>query len=141
MYDYYLTEVLVDFCAGGGHLGLLIAYLNPEIAVCLIENKEESLDNAIKKVHDLDLHNVTLYQVSELKDAYPIHSISMVGFSDEDAGCSFVSNGVRLVAILNSSSYFSYISPISFKVPPTLCIFPDYYFEGNPSVWIYTASP
>lgn len=57
------VKVVTDFCAGGGHVGLLVAYLNPDVSVHLVENKEESLDNARQKVSDLDLHNVTMYQV------------------------------------------------------------------------------
>jgi len=56
--------LVVEFCAGGGHLGLLLAYLHPSISVHLIENKEESLDNAHQNMLTLGLTNITLYQVS-----------------------------------------------------------------------------
>ena len=39
-------NTLVDFCAGGGHLGLLLAHLLPDSTVHMVENKEESLARA-----------------------------------------------------------------------------------------------
>ena len=32
-------DVIVDFCSGGGHLAILLAYLLPEATVYLVENK------------------------------------------------------------------------------------------------------
>ncbi|XP_071088238.1 glutathione S-transferase C-terminal domain-containing protein-like [Haliotis cracherodii] len=55
-------DVIVDFCSGGGHLGLALAYLLPECKVYLIENKEESLMKAINRIEALKLKNVILYQ-------------------------------------------------------------------------------
>ena len=56
-------QVIVDFCAGGGHLGILLAYLLPDCQVLLIENKEESIRRALERVQKLQLKNITLYQV------------------------------------------------------------------------------
>jgi hypothetical protein len=39
-------DTVVDFCAGGGHLGLLLAHLLPAATVHMVENKEESLARA-----------------------------------------------------------------------------------------------
>ena len=39
-------DILVDFCSGGGHLGLLLAHLLPDTTVHMVENKEESLARA-----------------------------------------------------------------------------------------------
>lgn len=58
-----MSPVIVDFCSGGGHLGILIAYLFPKCIVKLVENKEESLDMAIKRITELKLKNVLLYKV------------------------------------------------------------------------------
>ena len=59
-----LTEgVVVDFCAGGGHVGLLVAHLHPSVTVHLVENKEESLANAAQRISTLNLSNVKLFQV------------------------------------------------------------------------------
>ena len=39
-------DTVVDFCAGGGHLGLLLSHLLPHSVVHMVENKEESLARA-----------------------------------------------------------------------------------------------
>ncbi|XP_012253742.2 glutathione S-transferase C-terminal domain-containing protein homolog [Athalia rosae] len=56
------ADVIVDFCSGGGHLGILIAYLLPKCKVILLENKEESLNRAKERVKKLKLSNVKFYQ-------------------------------------------------------------------------------
>lgn len=55
-------DVIVDFCSGAGHLGIVIAYLLPDCQVYMIDNKEESLTRANDRVKQLSLDNVTLYQ-------------------------------------------------------------------------------
>lgn len=55
-------DVIVDFCSGGGHLGILLAYLLPQCEFILLENKEESLSRAKKRVERLSLSNVKFYQ-------------------------------------------------------------------------------
>ncbi|XP_035827501.1 glutathione S-transferase C-terminal domain-containing protein [Aplysia californica] len=55
-------DIIVDFCSGGGHLGIVIAYLLPECQVYLVENKEESLLKACSRLEALNLSNVALYQ-------------------------------------------------------------------------------
>ncbi|CAI9734506.1 Hypothetical predicted protein [Octopus vulgaris] len=55
-------QTIVDFCSGGGHLGIIVASLIPYCKVFLIENKEESLLIAKSRVDKLQLNNVTLYQ-------------------------------------------------------------------------------
>lgn len=57
-------DVIVDFCSGGGHLGIVIAYLLPHCQVIMIDNKEESLSRAFYRVEALGLHNATLYQTN-----------------------------------------------------------------------------
>ncbi|KAL5012843.1 hypothetical protein ScPMuIL_011394 [Solemya velum] len=59
------SSVIVDFCSGGGHLGIITAYLLPRCHVYLIENKEESLMRAKCRVDKLKLTNVTLYQSNQ----------------------------------------------------------------------------
>jgi SAM-dependent methyltransferase len=53
---------IVDFCSGGGHLAILLAYLYPNVCVKLIENKEESLAYAIKRIESLKLKNCNVYK-------------------------------------------------------------------------------
>lgn len=53
---------IVDFCSGAGHLGILLAYLLPNCTIILLENKEESLFRAKKRIDNLNLKNVVLVQ-------------------------------------------------------------------------------
>lgn len=55
-------DKIVDFCAGGGHLGILLAFLLPNCQILLVENKKTSLDKAYKRVKSLKLANVYFYQ-------------------------------------------------------------------------------
>lgn len=56
------SYIIVDFCSGSGHLGLLIASLLPNCHVILVENKERSLKRASDRVDKMKLKNVTLVQ-------------------------------------------------------------------------------
>ena len=53
---------IVDFCSGGGHLAILLAYLMPHLEVYLVENKPESLERALKRVQQLQLKNCRFFQ-------------------------------------------------------------------------------
>ena len=53
---------IVDFCSGGGHLALLLAYLLPQSTIYLVENKPESLERAIKRSQGLRLDNCRFFQ-------------------------------------------------------------------------------
>lgn len=55
-------DVVVDFCSGGGHLGILLAYLLPRCHVIMVDNKEESVRHARSRVAQLKLTNVTIIQ-------------------------------------------------------------------------------
>jgi hypothetical protein len=55
-------DVIVDFCSGTGHLGLLIANLLPNCRIIILENKEESIKRAKQKSKTLRLSNVSFYQ-------------------------------------------------------------------------------
>lgn len=55
-------DLIVDFCSGSGHLGILIAYLLPKCTVILLENKEQSLIRARLRVHEMGLKNVYFFQ-------------------------------------------------------------------------------
>ena len=55
-------QVIVDFCSGGGHLAIVLAYLLPEAIVYLVENKQESLMRAVHRVQSLGLSNCRFYQ-------------------------------------------------------------------------------
>lgn len=53
---------IVDFCSGGGHLAILLAYLMPQSVIYLVENKPESLERAIERVQELKLSNCRFFQ-------------------------------------------------------------------------------
>ncbi|XP_039264733.2 glutathione S-transferase C-terminal domain-containing protein-like [Styela clava] len=53
---------IVDFCSGGGHVGIVLAHLLPNCKIILVENKEESLDRARARISALKLNNITIYQ-------------------------------------------------------------------------------
>ncbi|KAH8019688.1 hypothetical protein HPB51_021010 [Rhipicephalus microplus] len=53
---------IVDFCSGGGHVGIVLAYLLPECRIIMIENKEESMHRARERVKSLGLRNAVFYQ-------------------------------------------------------------------------------
>jgi len=55
-------DVIVDFCSGGGHLGIVLAHVLPQCSVIMIDNKEESVRQARLRVAQLKLSNVTLIQ-------------------------------------------------------------------------------
>lgn len=55
-------DTIVDFCSGSGHLGILIAFLLPHCTVIVLDNKEESLGRAKKRVASLNLKNIKICQ-------------------------------------------------------------------------------
>ncbi|KAK3877397.1 hypothetical protein Pcinc_017889 [Petrolisthes cinctipes] len=55
-------DIIVDFCAGGGHVGIVLAYRLPQCKVLLVENKEASLLRAKERVEALELKNVVFVQ-------------------------------------------------------------------------------
>ena len=55
-------SVIVDFCSGGGHLGILLAALLPSSTVILVENKEESLKRARQRAVSAHIQNLDFYQ-------------------------------------------------------------------------------
>ncbi|XP_075980144.1 glutathione S-transferase C-terminal domain-containing protein homolog [Anticarsia gemmatalis] len=55
-------DLIVDFCSGSGHLGILLAHLLPKCTVILLENKEQSLHRARLRVHEMGLKNVYFFQ-------------------------------------------------------------------------------
>ncbi|KAE8751611.1 hypothetical protein FOCC_FOCC001458 [Frankliniella occidentalis] len=55
-------HILVDFCSGSGHLGLLLAWVLPKCTVLLLENKDRSLQRAVNRIEKLGLDNIQLVQ-------------------------------------------------------------------------------
>ncbi|MBN3303131.1 GSTCD protein, partial [Amia calva] len=57
-------DTVVDFCSGGGHVGIVLAHTLPQCQVVLIENKEESLVRAKDRCAELGLHNIGFIQAN-----------------------------------------------------------------------------
>ncbi|RXN09127.1 glutathione S-transferase C-terminal domain-containing [Labeo rohita] len=57
-------HTVVDFCSGGGHVGIVLAYTLPKCQVILIENKEESLVRARDRSAQLGLTNIGFIQTN-----------------------------------------------------------------------------
>ncbi|XP_053559486.1 glutathione S-transferase C-terminal domain-containing protein [Bombina bombina] len=57
-------NIIVDFCSGGGHVGIVLAHMLPLCQVVLIENKEESLLRAKDRCNELGLNNVWFIQAN-----------------------------------------------------------------------------
>uniref|UniRef100_A0A2A4ISK8 GST C-terminal domain-containing protein n=1 Tax=Heliothis virescens TaxID=7102 RepID=A0A2A4ISK8_HELVI len=55
-------DVIVDFCCGSGHLGILLAHLLPRCAIILLDNKVQSLYRARDRVHKMRMKNVFFFQ-------------------------------------------------------------------------------
>lgn len=52
----------VEFGAGSGHLGLLIAHLRPDCRVTLVELKQHACDRARERIRSLELIDVRVFQ-------------------------------------------------------------------------------
>ncbi|NXI37464.1 GSTCD protein, partial [Galbula dea] len=57
-------DVIVDFCSGGGHVGIVLAHMMPSCQVVLIENKELSLVRAKERSDQLGLNNIWFIQAN-----------------------------------------------------------------------------
>ncbi|KAM8802899.1 glutathione S-transferase C-terminal domain-containing protein [Rhynchonycteris naso] len=55
---------IVDFCSGGGHVGIVLAHMLPLCRIILIENKELSLIRAKKRSDELGLCNIWFIQAN-----------------------------------------------------------------------------
>ncbi|XP_066488211.1 glutathione S-transferase C-terminal domain-containing protein [Tiliqua scincoides] len=57
-------DVIVDFCSGGGHVGIVLAHLLRSCQVILVENKELSLIRAKERSDELGLNNIWFIQAN-----------------------------------------------------------------------------
>ena len=55
-------DTIVDFCSGGGHLGIVLAHLLPRCRVVMVDNKEESVRQARLRLAQLSLPNALVVQ-------------------------------------------------------------------------------
>eukprot|EP01126_Amoeba_proteus_P044485 TRINITY_DN4944_c0_g2_i14.p2 TRINITY_DN4944_c0_g2~~TRINITY_DN4944_c0_g2_i14.p2 ORF type:complete len:222 (-),score=47.13 TRINITY_DN4944_c0_g2_i14:131-796(-) len=54
-------DVIVDFCCGGGHLAILLAYLYPKCKVIMVDKNDVSLAYAVSRIESLGLDNVSVF--------------------------------------------------------------------------------
>ncbi|XP_014260137.1 glutathione S-transferase C-terminal domain-containing protein homolog [Cimex lectularius] len=57
-------DVIVDFCSGSGHLGIMIAHFLPNSTIILLDNKENSLKRAKERINALKITNVYIIQAN-----------------------------------------------------------------------------
>ncbi|CAD5121496.1 DgyrCDS10000 [Dimorphilus gyrociliatus] len=62
-------QVIVDMCAGSGHLGLVLANLRPDCTIIVVESKEESIERCYNIREKLGLNNLKIYfsQLSHIR--------------------------------------------------------------------------
>ncbi|XP_031628657.1 glutathione S-transferase C-terminal domain-containing protein homolog [Contarinia nasturtii] len=57
-----IGDRIVDFCSGQGHLAIILAYKLPQCMVYMLDNKEEMIVRARKRVQRLNLTNIRFFQ-------------------------------------------------------------------------------
>ncbi|XP_044284304.1 glutathione S-transferase C-terminal domain-containing protein isoform X1 [Varanus komodoensis] len=57
-------DVIVDFCSGGGHVGIVLAHILSSCKIVLVENKELSLIRAKERSCELGLKNIWFIQAN-----------------------------------------------------------------------------
>lgn len=100
-------DTVVDFCGGGGHLSLVLAYLMPNIKVFLVDRNEVSLALATKRKNMLSLNNYFI----ERSDVYEWNGSSFqLGLAIHS--CGPLTDIIMEKCIKNNSSYI--IAPCCF---------------------------
>ncbi len=62
---------LVDFCAGGGHLGLVIAAARPDSRVYLVEKKKQHVEIARRRIEIIGLVRPRRRPLADRKSHFP----------------------------------------------------------------------
>eukprot|EP00597_Dinobryon_sp_UTEXLB2267_P009195 CAMPEP_0170086070 /NCGR_PEP_ID=MMETSP0019_2-20121128/20827_1 /TAXON_ID=98059 /ORGANISM="Dinobryon sp., Strain UTEXLB2267" /LENGTH=442 /DNA_ID=CAMNT_0010302911 /DNA_START=1067 /DNA_END=2395 /DNA_ORIENTATION=- len=70
------SSVCVEFCAGGGYLGLAVAALRPAVSVLLLDRNAISLKHAEARADRLGLHNVSILR-AELVETVNVNGPGM----------------------------------------------------------------
>lgn len=92
----------MEFCAGSGHLGLLIAYLRPTSHVTLVELRERGCNIARKRAEEANLTNVTVYFGSIQQ--YAMENIPFdIGFSLHS--CGMLSDWIQEICVAARARY------------------------------------
>ena len=65
---------LVDFCGGGGHVGLLLAFLFPDVEVICVDKNVRGLELGVQRAKDLSLSNYRTVEgeVMEFDEAFDV---------------------------------------------------------------------
>lgn len=93
--------LIVDFCSGSGHLGILLATLLPNCQVILVENKERSLQRARERIGKLNLKNIFMAQcnLNYFKAKFHIGtSLHACGVATDLVIQNCINNGAHFVA-------------------------------------------
>lgn len=97
-----LSGNCVEFCAGSGHLGLLVAYLRPSSHVTIVELRERGCNIAKKRAEEANLNNVTVYCGSIQQ--YAMEKIPFdLGFSLHS--CGMLSDWIQEICVSARASY------------------------------------
>uniref|UniRef100_A0A6Q2WWY7 Glutathione S-transferase C-terminal domain-containing protein n=1 Tax=Esox lucius TaxID=8010 RepID=A0A6Q2WWY7_ESOLU len=133
-------QTVVDFCSGGGHVGIVLAHALPDCEVILIENKEESLQRAEQRCAELGLTNIGLIQANLDYFTGPFHigvalhacgvATDMVMEQCVQAGAGFVVSPCCYGFIQNTLKFTfprskMFLETLSYKEHMILCRFAD----------------
>ncbi|XP_038056799.1 glutathione S-transferase C-terminal domain-containing protein-like [Patiria miniata] len=55
-------DVIVDFCSGGGHVGIVLAHCLPDCHIIMVESNEESMKRAEARIQGTRLNNISFCQ-------------------------------------------------------------------------------
>uniref|UniRef100_A0A667XR46 Glutathione S-transferase C-terminal domain-containing protein n=1 Tax=Myripristis murdjan TaxID=586833 RepID=A0A667XR46_9TELE len=131
---------VVDFCSGGGHVGIVLAHTLPDCQVILIENKEESLVRAKSRSAELGLANIGFIQANLDYFTGPFHigvalhacgvATDMVVEHCVQAGAAFVVSPCCYGFIQNTIKFSfprskKFQETLSYKEHMILCRFAD----------------
>ncbi|XP_071383393.1 glutathione S-transferase C-terminal domain-containing protein [Centroberyx affinis] len=131
---------VVDFCSGGGHVGIVLAHVLPDCQVILIENKEESLIRAKSRSAELGLANIGFIQANLDYFTGPFHigvalhacgvATDMVVEHCAQAGAAFVVSPCCYGFIQNTIKFTfprskRFQETLSYKEHMVLCRFAD----------------
>eukprot|EP00400_MALV-I_sp_L67-5_P001133 gene1133-669_t len=93
--------VAVDFCSGGGHLGLLLAACFPEIKVICLERNERNCDRIEERKVEGGLENVDVL-CADVADALTIDRFD-IGVAIH--ACGWMTDFVHAICLKRSASY------------------------------------
>lgn len=133
-------NTVVDFCSGGGHVGIVLAHTLPDCQVILIENKEESLVRGKVRSAELGLTNIGFIQANLDYFTGPFHigvalhacgvATDMVVEQCIQAGATFVVSPCCYGFVQNTLRFTfprskRFLETLSYKEHMILCRFAD----------------